>query len=128
MANVGEQQKCMHAAAKVHACSHVDSMHCCHQLVAHACDPARGCRNSLGASGVADGDVLQMVPAQAMQQMASGQQGGAVGGRAGGSDEGNIGKMNPDGSAENPIVLMQQIKSNAHMLASLQENNPPLAK
>eukprot|EP00955_Chlamydomonas_euryale_P058310 357022-Chlamydomonas_euryale.AAC.6 len=84
------------------------------------------CSNTLGAYNVADGDVLQMLPAQAVAQQARARAGAAAAASGGGG--GGAGTMNADGSANNPIALMQDIRSNPHMLASLKENNPQLAK
>lgn len=67
--------------------------------------------------------MLQMMPAGGQ-----GQQGGPQGMQVDEQQRPAHLEMNPDGTAKNPAALMAHIKGNAPILASIEENNPRLAK
>jgi hypothetical protein len=81
-------------------------------------------RDTLSKYALGDGDVIQLLPSEALQ----GQQGQGAGASSGNQDRGLQMELNHDGSAKNPAKLMEQIRGNAHLLSSLRQNNPDLAK
>ena len=80
-------------------------------------------RETLGSAGVSDGDMLQLMPRQQLQQHPQPrQQQPAVGGG------GNPMDRNPDGSAKNPAALISTILRDPHQMSMIAESNPQLAK
>ncbi|KAF8060291.1 PHB6 [Scenedesmus sp. PABB004] len=83
---------------------------------------------ALSALGLADGDMLMLMPAQAAGGAAP-RAGGARGGggaAAGGAADPML-ELAPDGSAKVPAAFIQTIKGRPEMLAAIAANNPVLA-
>lgn len=89
------------------------------------------CSQKLGASGVGDNDIIQVLPGQApqrqrapqqQQQQAPQQQ------QAQAPQQNPALQMNPDGSAVSPMAFISTIKADANALSMLAVNNPGLHK
>eukprot|EP00798_Chlamydomonas_sp_ICE-L_P014315 gene14315-20299_t len=77
---------------------------------------------TLAEGGVVNGDVLQVLPAQAAQP-AQGRQAG------GGQQQGQASlALNPDGSAQSPVAFIHGVKNDRATMGSLRVNSPQLAK
>jgi hypothetical protein len=92
------------------------------QLVHHGKPlPAAAAGQTLSAAGVADGDVLMLLPLQP-----SGQQ-GRSGNQQQQQEHNPMMELAEDGSAKAPAAFIQAVKAQPRMMAALQQSNPALA-
>ncbi len=79
----------------------------------------------LAAAGVADGDLLMLMP-RGPPPVQGGGAAGADGGQRAAQDPAMV--LNADGSAQAPAAFIQAVKANAALMTQFQQINPALAR